>query len=408
VADLNKLRFTSAAALVCIAYTTCLIVANFLSADKYSDTVKTFHLEQGVFASLPIANVAFTLHYNAPRYYQELKNRSIPQLRKATLTAFSLCICVYVVRVTVAVRRVCVPLAHPYVSSTTHHNRRYCFSAIGGYMVFGERTEGNILNNYADDDIGADIARVALTFVIVFTYPLAFHSLRSSVLVFAPAWLRNSQRTRHHVAITVAILSFTTLMGILLPQVQVVLGFNGAIFGSCMVYIFPALMYASLRQQHKRRRAGYGKKMGGTLACLFPCSHIDVSCLCVFVCVHVRLCCVVRLLLCLPLPCCPCRSLLMPSVGGVQLVSLAATPHLVAGGTGAAEVDENSLATPVFNPTANDSDFAGSGTATGSSRPPWHFAVDFMKTREGIPYAVLVGFGLVVAFLGLLVTVGVL
>ena len=137
-------------------------------------------------------------------------------------------------------------------------------------MVFGEKVEGNILNNYADDDVLADIARIGLTFVIVFTYPLAFHSFRRSTLMFCPQWLQNSTETKHHVGVTTALLSFTVLVGILVPQVQIVLGLNGAIFGSLMVYIFPALMYSSLMAQSARRRAG----------CVSPW----VVCVCVCVC----------------------------------------------------------------------------------------------------------------------------
>lgn len=85
--DLNKLRFTSAAALVCITYTTLLIVGNFLAADSYSDSVKTFHVEQGVFASLPVANVAFTLHYNAPRCVLRYTTHGEPCLGSITSPA---------------------------------------------------------------------------------------------------------------------------------------------------------------------------------------------------------------------------------------------------------------------------------------------------------------------------------
>merc|ERR1711865_628489 len=40
-----------------------------------------------VFAALPIVNVAFTAHYNGPRFYQELKDRSIPKFAKTVSVA---------------------------------------------------------------------------------------------------------------------------------------------------------------------------------------------------------------------------------------------------------------------------------------------------------------------------------
>jgi hypothetical protein len=49
-----------------------------------------------------------------------------------------------------------------------------------GYLAFGPATEGNILNNFDDDDDVINAARVALAFTMVFTYPFAFTVVRTA------------------------------------------------------------------------------------------------------------------------------------------------------------------------------------------------------------------------------------
>jgi amino acid permease len=111
-----------------------------------------FHLDGGVFTAAPIMNVAFIAQYNAPRYYEELKDRSVWKYFNCVVVAFSICFSVYVV------------------------------TAVFGYLSFGQATKSNVLLNFERDDLAAQVARVAMTCVVLFTYPLAFHPLRSSVL----------------------------------------------------------------------------------------------------------------------------------------------------------------------------------------------------------------------------------
>jgi len=50
--------------------------------------------------------------------------------------------------------------------------------------------------------------------------------------------------------LTILIVAATTLVGTLCNQVEVILAYKGAIFGSLMVYIFPSLMHTSLTCRH--------------------------------------------------------------------------------------------------------------------------------------------------------------
>ena len=86
--DLSSLRFTSALSFVCIVYTALMIATRAIIGPIVP--VADLNLtggSTGLFISLPITTVAFTLHYNAPKYYFELNDRSL--VRMATVTAAS-------------------------------------------------------------------------------------------------------------------------------------------------------------------------------------------------------------------------------------------------------------------------------------------------------------------------------
>jgi len=117
------------------------------------------------------------------------------------------------------------------------------------YLTFGNQTVGDILKNFNPDDKLAIVARLALACVVIFTYPLANHSVREGVINFyyGGKYSTDSLPTGPFVIITVCIIAPTTLLGIVCTQVEDVLAYKGGIFGSLMVYIFPALMYTRLQ-----------------------------------------------------------------------------------------------------------------------------------------------------------------
>ncbi len=73
--------------------------------------------------------MSFTAHYNGPKYYKELADRSEERLRTVVGTAFGLCLVAYLV------------------------------TAISGYVHFGEFTCGDVLSNYPTQDADALLAR---------------------------------------------------------------------------------------------------------------------------------------------------------------------------------------------------------------------------------------------------------
>lgn len=59
-----------------------------------------------------------------------------------------------------------------------------------------------------------------------------------------------------HAALTLALVATTTVIGVGVPKVEVVLGYKGALGGSLIVYLFPASMFFALQERRRRRAAG--------------------------------------------------------------------------------------------------------------------------------------------------------
>ena len=230
-------------------------VQNDAHEKKAAADIKWGSFSTSFFDALPIVNVAFTAHYNGLRFYQELQDRSIAKFARTIAISSSICLLVYGA------------------------------AALSGYLVFGSATEGDVLENFQGAWPAAIAARLMLSCVVICCFPLAHHSLRTSLLTlfWPPLPADEAQRVRASappgpdgddlraradgyttenaprrifIAVTVAAISFVTFIGVTVTKVEDVLGYKGAIFGSCIVYIFPPFMLGSLLRQRRHEKVG--------------------------------------------------------------------------------------------------------------------------------------------------------
>lgn len=75
---------------------------------------------------------AYVMHYNSPRFYMELKDRSIPRYSQAVGSSFGFCAFIYTA------------------------------IAAAGFLTFGGNADNYILNNYSHYDPLATICRVLI------------------------------------------------------------------------------------------------------------------------------------------------------------------------------------------------------------------------------------------------------
>ena len=232
--SIDSLRFTSYAALLATLFAGFICVYELAAAPASSlspteagrgpelrRSVAWAGFPLTVWEAVPIINVAFCAHYNAPRYYKELADRSLPRYLRTTGGALGVSLLIYLA------------------------------VGLSGYLAFGSATLGDVLENFSPSFALAVAARVALVLVLVSCFPKAAHPIRETIikLAYGPAQSADTLPFSSLAAITVGVTAAATIVGVLCEQVEVVLAYKGAIFGSLMVYIFPALMHASLAAQ---------------------------------------------------------------------------------------------------------------------------------------------------------------
>lgn len=178
-----------------------------------------------VFVLLSMLSTSFIAHYNAPKFYGELKNPDTAKFNKVVAAGFGLSI-----------------LFNLYIM---------CI----GYLTFGGSSLGLVLNNYSGQDTLATYARVAIGAAILTGYPFTFSALREGLLD-----LMNFSEERRKKAVkplTVGLLSIITVMALLLKDVGFVVSLSGSLFGCSLMFIVPAIMTI---QNSKKNRVKSGSE----------------------------------------------------------------------------------------------------------------------------------------------------
>lgn len=153
-------------------------------------------------------NTAYHAHYDAPKFYHIMG--SMQAFNKLVYMAF---------------------LAAGAVSSL-------CMTA--GFLTFGGSSDGLILNSYAKNDELALFGRVAIFASILFGFPLVFNGFRTGAFTMAGV-AAPSQAAKDLFAI--AVVAVSCGIALVLTDLGFLASFAGAILGSSILYIFPAIMH---------------------------------------------------------------------------------------------------------------------------------------------------------------------
>mmetsp|Transcript_2581 Transcript_2581/g.6195 ORF Transcript_2581/g.6195 Transcript_2581/m.6195 type:complete len:486 (-) Transcript_2581:201-1658(-) len=158
---------------------------------------------------ISMLSTAFMAHFNAPKFYNELKDKTLPKYYKVVSTSFAVSISLF------------------------------ALVAAIGFLTFGANSSGLILNNYSTRDGLMNLSRIAVAVSLVFSYPLAFVGARDGVLDLLK--MKGTDKTQN--VLTVALLSVITGAALVIPDVSFVMAIAGATLGNGLIYIFPALMF---------------------------------------------------------------------------------------------------------------------------------------------------------------------
>ncbi|KAK8801932.1 hypothetical protein WA158_006327 [Blastocystis sp. Blastoise] len=116
----------------------------------------------------------------------------------------------------------------------------YSINAMGGYFSFCGYVTSNILDSFPAENILILISRITLSVTLCFCFPLYSYSIRSVALKL----MRVKDQAYWKVALTTVVIVLLILtVALCFTDLGTVLGLTGAIFGSCLMAIFPAILF---------------------------------------------------------------------------------------------------------------------------------------------------------------------
>ena len=233
--NIDSLKFTSILSLISITFVVLMvtgttfykIIENELPQPK---NINAINFSWEIFQAIPVITFALTCHAQAPPIFAELKNNTVNRFRIVIGITYTICFFLYILNGSM------------------------------GYIQFQGNTMDNILNNYPQDDWLANLARLAVTFTVTFSYPLMNYAYRTSFdyLMFTVGFKIFCRKVdvstlpdelnitipsvRRYILETVVAGIICWILNVLVPQISVIFGLMGAIGGSSIVFIFPAIL----------------------------------------------------------------------------------------------------------------------------------------------------------------------
>ncbi|PGH36343.1 solute carrier family 38 (sodium-coupled neutral amino acid transporter), member 11 [[Emmonsia] crescens] len=139
--------------------------------------------------------------------------------------------------------------------------------AFAGFFTFGEKTKGNVLNNFPPDNVMVNIARLCFGLNMLATLPLEAFVCRSVMTTFFfPDEPYNLAR---HLIFTSALVVSSVALSLLTCDLGAVFELIGATSACALAYILPPLCYVKLSHGHwKEKIPAYACILfGGVVLC---------------------------------------------------------------------------------------------------------------------------------------------
>ncbi|GAA5821852.1 hypothetical protein JCM10212_007043 [Sporobolomyces blumeae] len=216
--DIEKLSHASALALVSMVV---IVVSVAVRGPGVADSLKGDPgtrwtvLENGFFEAIGVISFAFVCHHNSLLIYGSLRTPTLDRFAQVT-----------------------------HVSTILSVVACLCMS-ISGFLVFTDRTQGNILNNFAEDDWLINVARACFGCNMFATLPLeAFVCREVAETYFWPD--EKEFNKKRHVVITSALVFSALLVSLITCDLGLILELAGGFSATALAYLFPAACFLKL------------------------------------------------------------------------------------------------------------------------------------------------------------------
>ncbi|KAF4121957.1 solute carrier family 38 (sodium-coupled neutral amino acid transporter), member 11 [Geosmithia morbida] len=227
--DISKLAKASTLALVGMGVIVVTVVTQGVmvpSSERGSFDLPTLTVNSGVFQAIGVISFAFVCHHNSLLIYGSLKTPTIDNFSRVTHYSVGVS--------TVA----CLTLA------------------LAGFLVFGDRTLGNVLNNFPADNVMVNVARLCFGLNMLTTMPLEAFVCREVMETYF--WPDAPFDLRRHVAISTGLMAGATVISLLTCDLGAVFELVGATSAVAMAYVMPPLCYIKLTTRTWRTYLAWG------------------------------------------------------------------------------------------------------------------------------------------------------
>ncbi|KAJ5179779.1 Vacuolar amino acid transporter 2 [Penicillium capsulatum] len=222
--DIAKLAKASALALISMLVIVVTVVTQGFRVPSESRGEVKSHLivNSGFFQAVGVISFAFVCHHNSLLIYGSLKKPTLDRFATVThySTAVSLIMCLVM--------------------------------GIAGFLSFGSKTQGNVLNNFPSNNILVNIARFCFGLNMLTTLPLEAFVCRSVMTTYYfPDEPFNPNR---HLIFTTSLVLSSMALALLTCDLGSVFELIGATSAAALAYIFPPLCYIKLSSASQREK----------------------------------------------------------------------------------------------------------------------------------------------------------
>ncbi|KAK4549683.1 hypothetical protein LTR36_004984 [Oleoguttula mirabilis] len=186
-------------------------------ADQRGQLKGSLIINDGVFQAIGVISFAFVCHHNSLLIYGSLRKPTMD--RFATVTHYSTSISMVA----------CMTMA------------------LGGYLSFGDRTQGNVLNNFPTDNVMVNIARLFFGLNMLTTLPLECFVCREVLTEYY--FPREAHHPNRHLLFTTALVLAAMTTALLICDLGVVFELVGATSACALAYILPPLCFVKLAKR---------------------------------------------------------------------------------------------------------------------------------------------------------------
>lgn len=185
-------------------------------------------------SSISVISFAFVCHHNSLLIYTSLKEPSMDKFGKVTHYSTAIA---------------CAALTA---------------MSIAGYWTFEEKTLGNVLNNFPENDTFVNIARFAFGVNMFTTFPLEAFVCREVIETY---FFANEFSPRLHIIITTSLVVASLIVSLLTCDLGIVLELTGGLSATALAFIFPAACFLKLSAEGEgkalRVAVGGGRRGAG-------------------------------------------------------------------------------------------------------------------------------------------------